>query len=343
MRCVNCGTNITGGKKKGFPSHCPGCGHKTVTRPRESGFADRQVQMAIDRVSVDGMVYFLREHVAWELLRMLRHRRLNKRWIGIGILLAAAVAATVVAVSGVSRGIVISTGILMVAIVLAFTLRSGKYPNVLDLVDEFLTVNPSPRQIRTGGHIGRGVNGEDSAGDQPDPVATGRVLVCDRRDYADFYRANNFEMQAACAVVHGGNRPSGGDAETVARLKNAAGVEVFLVHDLTPGGQAMAENIRESSHWFAGRTNVTIHDLGINGDQIDMLDKQWRPLDTIPGGGGEGMRIQGLPRGQGAELAVFRPQRLLKMTWACVEQQQPFHKVDPRRAGTDDGAAGGGG
>lgn len=341
MRCVNCGTDIKGSRGKGFPSSCPSCGHKTVTRPRESGFADRQIQMAIDRVSAEGTAYFLREHVVWELLRVLGRRaepknvRLKLAGLGVSIVLIIGLIASDL----IFLGLILMFAVLMVFVVAGVKrYLHGKNPDLMELVDAFEAVNPSPRLIKADRHTAD----RDRVEGQPDPVTTGRVLVCDRQPYVNFYQANDFEMHAACAVVHGSDRPSGRDRDVVAQLKRMPRADIFLVHDLTPRGLALAGRVRESSHWFAGCSNVTVCDLGITGNQLDILDGQWLPLTGIPGSGDAGMIIKGLPGGLGAELAVFRPQRLLNMTWQCIDQRRPFHEVDPRRAG-DDGATGGGG
>jgi len=341
MRCVNCGVDITGSKGKGFPSSCPSCGHKTVTRPRESGFADRQIQMAIDRVSAEDTVYFLREHVVWEFLRVLGRRAepknvgLKLAGFGVSIVLIIGLMAS----DQILLGLILTFVVLMVFVVAgAKRYLHGKYPDLMELVDAFEAVNPSPWLIKAGRHMAD----RDRVEGQPDPVATGRVLVCDHQAYVEFYQANDFEMHAACAVIHGSDRPSGRDRDVVAQLKRMPQADVFLVHDLTPRGLALAGRIRDSSHWFAGRSNVTVRDLGITGNQLDILDGQWRPLANIPGSGDAGMVIEGLPGGLGTELTVFRPHHLLNMTLLCIDQRRPFHEVDRRRAG-DDGAVAGGG
>jgi DNA-directed RNA polymerase subunit RPC12/RpoP len=340
MRCVKCDANITGKKGTGFPAHCPACGHQVVTRPRVSGLADRQIQIAIDRVSADGSVFFLREHAGYELQRMRRRSRKNVGWLTIGLLGLGSLAVALAAwpFFGIVAPIVIVLGWIVWAIV---RMRSDE-PDFPNLVDAFEAVNPSPCRIKTEGYDPgerRPVDGE------PDPTATGRVLICDRQAYVDFYLINEFDIRAACAVVCGRDRPSERDREVIARLKRMPDVQAFLVHDLTPHGLAMERNIRESSRWFGGRRNLGTYDLGLGADQAALLNNQLRSLSDIPGSGEGRLSAKGVPAGKGAELTIFRPARLLNMTLHCIERRKPFHEVDKRPAGDgggDGGAMGGG-
>lgn len=342
MFCVNCGADIVGGGPFPFPKNCPACGHKTVTRPKLSGLADRQIKLAFDRVSAEGKVHFLRDHVAWELMRVLGRRA--TLWRTLSVSAAAGVAFGIgITLLVTGHTLIGMSGLLGAVIILLFSsLRSLNrldYNGLLELVDEFETVNPAPLMIKPDCEYADG----GDVGGQPDPLATGRLLVCDRQLYVDFFRANDFEMHAACAVVLGAARPSEEGRKIIAHMKRMSDVKVFLVHDFTPNGVALADRVRESSRWFAGCANVTVHDLGIIDAQQDMLGAQLRPLTSIPQSGDVGIPIMAFLRGGlGSELSVFRPQRLLNMTWQSIEQCRPFHEVDPRKA-RDDGWVGGGG
>ena len=54
-----------------------------------------------------------------------------------------------------------------------------------------------------------------------------------------------------------------------------------------------------------------------------MVKRMLRPLHEIPNAGAGD--VPGLPARHGAELAVFRPARLIQLTGQCLSERVPFH------------------
>jgi hypothetical protein len=163
-----------------------------------------------------------------------------------------------------------------------------------------------------------------------------RAVICDRARTADLLLANNFHFEHNCAVLTIDGYPPGPFAMVRAMLKRNPRLQVYTLHDATPAGGRMALKLSKDPDWFAGPLRIT--DVGLRpahakgyvallstprsatvsaGDGLTAVEAQWLSHDVL-------------------ELAVFRPEYILKQVFAVMTR-----KKDRNDSGGD-GSGGGG-
>jgi hypothetical protein len=94
-----------------------------------------------------------------------------------------------------------------------------------------------------------------------------RVLVCDSVAIAQLLIANNIHFEHNCAVLSISGYPQGIFATTMAMLRRNPDLQVIALHNCSPSGVALINQLRNSPDWYLDSAQV-IFDLGILPRQI---------------------------------------------------------------------------
>jgi len=94
-----------------------------------------------------------------------------------------------------------------------------------------------------------------------------RVLVCDSVAIAQLLIANNIHFEHNCAVLSIGGYPQAIFATTMAMLRRNPDLQVIALHNCSPPGVALINQLRTSPDWYLDSTQV-IFDLGMIPRQI---------------------------------------------------------------------------
>ena len=333
MRCVRCGKDC---KYKERPlQKCPGCGGAFAFEPRKGDrFTDQAFQNAIDAVSASGKLRWGVEHLYYEICRRWNFGR-RKQWL-LGLAITAAVA---IFFPGWSK----LPGVAVAAACTVWLYRRARRPARIAGSDfdamwrQWTRTHGQPkgvivRQPAPAAAIALTAK-EADLGD----YSFDRAVICDRARTADLLLANNFHFEHNCAVLSIDGYPPGPFAMVRAMLKRNPRLQVYTLHDATPAGCRMALKLSKDPDWFAGPLRIT--DMGLRPAHA----KGYVALLSTPRsatiGAGDGLapvEAQWLSHNV-LELAVFRPEYILKQVFAAMTRKK--EKSDSG----GDGSGGGGG
>jgi hypothetical protein len=92
--------------------------------------------------------------------------------------------------------------------------------------------------------------------------------VCQHDSIAQFLIANNFHFENNCAVLSIDKYPHNIFDTVMEMLRRNPELKVYALHDASPDGIQLTHRLASDSDWFAGSSNVQIHDLGLLPRQI---------------------------------------------------------------------------
>ncbi|MBN1208074.1 MAG: hypothetical protein JXB05_24635 [Myxococcaceae bacterium] len=317
MICIRCQHDSKYSERTG--KKCPHCGGRFAFEPRENDpFTDMAVQRAIDTVSANGQVKWGVEHLYYELCR--RKKSSTK-----------GAAVFVVLFVGFGAGIAIGTAAplaLLLHVPAVFGLLWYTYQNVGNelfargafeqLWDRWGQVHGKPKGVIAR----RPPEAKPARAPEPDlgDYSFDRAVICDRARTVDLLLANNFHFENNCAVLSVGGYPQQA-FETVRRmLRRNPRLEVFVLHDNTPEGCRLAHLLANSPEWFKG-LGIRIVDVGLRplhaGPFERLLLRQNR---EVPAGGGLSAAEASWLSKHSLELAVIRPEQVLKRLFRAMNQ-----------------------
>jgi hypothetical protein len=314
MKCIKCGKEVSKSARNLSGGRCPSCYNPFVTEPLEDGLTDAAIKSAEDDVSANGRYYFLKENLQYEL-----QRKLNKSlkwfdvsaWILLPIFLMALIFAIVV--KGIFLYVTLISGLFLAA-VFFIKAKGKKSINQLDeLINKWMSVNPHEKLL-TAEKYQTSLGSKSSS--NIDEMSFNRVLICEHIETVNLLTSNLFHVRHACPVLCGAGYPEGVFADILQRLKQNPKVNVFLLHDYSPAGQAFARHIKTDPKWFGGQQRATIVDLGLNANQkklfksmtIKQIDRNKKVKET-------------------AEVALFQPATLIDLCSIAIKDGVPFDLV----------------
>ena len=95
-----------------------------------------------------------------------------------------------------------------------------------------------------------------------------RVLVCESVAIAQLLIANNIHFEHNCAVLSITGYPQAIFATTMAMLRRNPDLQVIALHNCSPAGVAVINELRTSPDWYLGSTQI-IFDMGMLPRQIE--------------------------------------------------------------------------
>ncbi|MEP6485918.1 hypothetical protein NDI43_02440 [Microcoleus vaginatus GB2-A3] len=150
-----------------------------------------------------------------------------------------------------------------------------------------------------------------------------RAIICDSDEIAQFLIANNVHFENNCAILSINGYPQSIFNTVIEMLRRNADLKVYALHNASPGGVGLVNQLRTNPEWFANQA-VTIFDLGISPRQIlatrDMFVQQSQVMAQrsrqLPDTVRQGLtaeELAWLDAGNFVELESFTPQRLLRV------------------------------
>jgi hypothetical protein len=331
LKCIHCQHDSKYQERS--DRRCPKCRHLFAFEPKQQDpLTDPAFQAAIDRVSAGGKLRFGPDNLRYELLRR-QLRRYKPR----------AIAASVFSAIGL-------LGLTGVGFLPALGLLPGAVGLVL-LYRRLRRVPPSPQHpldFDRLWHRWRQVHGAPTTLIVPRPArpfrepgpdvgnySFDRAVICDRQETVDLLLANNFHFENNCAVLSIHGYPPGAFEVVLAMLKRNPRLRVFALHDASLEGCTMAHLLVTQPAWFPG---FTVIDVGLRpghaGPFLGLYRESTQQVLAQPGVAAE--EAAWLSR-YTLELAVIRPEQVLKRLYRAIHRQD---QEDARRDARGQAASG---
>ena len=172
-----------------------------------------------------------------------------------------------------------------------------------------------------------------AAADDVTAYSFDRVLVCDSVAIAQLLIANNIHFEHNCAVLSISGYPQGIFATTMAMLRRNPDLQVIALHNCSPSGVALINQLRTSPDWYLDSAQV-IFDLGILPRQIaaargqayiqvsadSAQDARVMPPEVIKQL--SATELKWLEAGYFVDLESFAPQKLMQIVSQGIGRMQ---------------------
>lgn len=315
MICIRCG------RDSNYPDRsdkrCPGCKGEFAFEPRTGDpFTDKAFSKAIERVSSEGRVRWGVEHLYYELARAKRFRPAASV---VMLVLAAALAAVIGTIFWSFLGVISGAILLGLALLTGFSGKEARLDRELfeKLWQRWRKVHGDPKGVivrRSQAAISKGRTAEPDLED----YSFDRAVICDRARTVDLLLANNFHFENNCAVLSIGGYPPRAFATVRKMLKKNPRLIVFALHDATPAGCAMAEQLATDPEWFAGTGRVV--DVGLRPAHAPAFKGLWLRSgpEALVRSRGSSDREQRWLANWALELAVVRPEQVIKRLFRAI-------------------------
>ena len=292
MKCIQCNADNDLRDRTRNQGRCCKCKHPFAFEPTSMKaklrFTDGFFAKALADISANGTLYFTRR----QLLYLLEKRLLRKaRFIPVGCLtilvLPAMFGGFIILVSFV--GIPVWAGFIYLILFFNFGIHSleqglarfnqrfvrlKKINKRILITDAMLDIwlkrwelsNGSPARLLSPPSAPASLAPANIVNDIT-AYSFDRVLVCDSVAIAQLLIANNIHFEHNCAVLSIGGYPQAIFATTIAMLRRNPDLQVIALHDCSPSGVALINQLRTSPDWYLDSTQV-IFDLGMLPRQI---------------------------------------------------------------------------
>ena len=292
MKCIQCNADNDLRDRTRNQGRCCKCKHPFAFEPTSMKaklrFTDGFFAKALADISANGTLYFTRR----QLLYLLEKRLLRRaRFIPVGclsiLLLPAMFGGFIILVSFV--GIPVWAGFIYLILFINFGIHSleqglvrfnqrfvrlKKINKRILITDAMLDIwlkrwelsNGSPARLLSPPSAPASLVPANIVNDIT-AYSFDRVLVCDSVAIAQLLIANNIHFEHNCAVLSIGGYPQAIFATTIAMLRRNPDLQVIALHDCSPSGVALINQLRTSPDWYLDSTQV-IFDLGMLPRQI---------------------------------------------------------------------------
>jgi hypothetical protein len=286
MKCIQCNVDNNLKDRTANQGRCSNCKHpfafEPTTMKAKLRFTDGFFAKALADISANGTLYFTRK----QLLYLLEKRLLRKARIALAVLLAGLlfILAILVGMSIlVSNRLGWIVPIFMIVCAVGFIflvqrferrfLRPKKINKSVLITDAMLDLwlqqwqrfNPHPARLLPPPSAPASL--APAADDDVTTYSFDRVLVCDSVAIAQLLIANNIHFEHNCAVLSISGYPQAIFATTMAMLRRNPDLQVIALHNCSPSGVALINQLRTSPDWSLDSTQV-IFDLGMLPRQI---------------------------------------------------------------------------
>lgn len=318
MICIRCQNDSKYPERKDTKK-CPKCGGTFAFEPRDNDpFSDKAFQSAIDKVSSQGQVKWGVEHLYYEL----RRKKKSQNLFGCAVIVLPIICLALA--GGVAPWtLLVSVPITIGLIILAYNnplYASFPREQFEKMWDRWGQIHGKPKGV-----IARKPQ-DDRPARAPEPdigdYSFDRAVICDRARTVDLLLANNFHFENNCAVLSVDGYPKQA-FETVRRmLRRNPRLEVFVLHDITPEGCRLAHRLANDPEWFKGM-GVRIVDVGLRPIHAAPFKALLEERNTaIPSGGGISTQEAAWLSRHRLELAVIRPEQIVKRLFRAMSQSQ---------------------
>jgi len=286
MKCIQCNADNDLRDRTRNHGRCCKCKHpfafEPTTMKAKLRFTDGFFAKALADISANDTLYFTRRQLLYLLeKRLLRKARIVPAgclylliilagFVGIGILVPKRL-------GGFLPIYLIFSTIFIVSLAVMFErsfLRPKKINKRILITDAMLDIwlkrweqfNGSPARLLSPPSAPASLAIAD-VGYDITAYSFDRVLVCDSVAIAQLLIANNIHFEHNCAVLSIGGYPQAIFATTMAMLRRNPDLQVIALHNCSPPGVALINQLRTSPDWYLDSTQV-IFDLGMIPRQI---------------------------------------------------------------------------
>jgi len=367
MKCIQC--DLDSNLKDRIANHgrCKYCKHPFAFEPTlmeaKIRFTDGFFAKALADVSTNGTLYFTRG----QLLYLLKKRLVRKaRFARAGCVTYLILVSTIGLIGNGLPGLVaplVSMGpwIFIPFVVISFFLflslcnqyipamwlrwsdRRPQQPkniakgisiteSVVDIwLQQWQRFNPPPTRLLPPPSIPASL--APAVADDVTAYSFDRVLVCESEAIAQLLIANNVHFEHNCAVLSISGYPQAIFATTMAMLRRNPDLQVIALHNCSPSGVALINELRTSPDWYLDSGQV-IFDLGMLPRQvaaarghayIQISDKFARDARSMPQKVRQSLtatELKWLEAGYFVDLESFAPQKLMHIVSQGIGRMQ---------------------
>lgn len=330
MKCIHCGNDAKLKDRAG--GKCPTCGRLFAFEPTGTDkFTDRGFQRALEKVSAGGRVKFT--------LGQLQHQadlaQLQPSMVGSYMGMMA------LTVLLVSLGFVFPLLWLLVPVApLWWWLQRRRQVPVVGLT-RGQTEAALERWQRAHGRVDglvrpHGARPHRQVNDELLEYSFERAVITDTPETAEVLLANDFHFENSCAVLSVTGHPVHAFKVVLQMLRRNPELQVFVLHDCTPGGCELAYNLANSEKWFKGIG--TVRDVGLRPAQVDAMKLRRSPeSEACPPHPSLTEAERAWLSQWKAELAALPPEQLIKRLYREMTRPVGLQRSDGSDGGGGDG------
>jgi hypothetical protein len=284
MKCIQCNVDNNLKDRTANQGRCSNCKHPFAFEPTSMEgnlkFTDGFFAKALADISANGTLYFTRKQLLYLLEKRLA-RKFSSGMIKAGYFFVALLGFVILSISGL--GAIVLGYLFLIGVVIPFILRRwppkrrlqqlleiSKFITITDaMLDDWLQqwqrFNPPPTRLLPPPSASASL--APAAADDVTAYSFDRVLVCDSVAIAQLLIANNIHFEHNCAVLSISGYPQAIFATTMAMLRRNPDLQVIALHNCSPSGVALINELRTSPDWYLDSGQV-IFDLGLLPRQV---------------------------------------------------------------------------
>lgn len=164
-----------------------------------------------------------------------------------------------------------------------------------------------------------------------------RVVVCDRPEIAQVLISNNFHFENNCAILTINGYPQSIFDTTMAMLPRNPDLKVYVLHDCSPAGVQIVQQLRSEESWFPDPA-IPIIDVGILPRQIINNLDVMTPQSNESSQAAQRLsteraslnpdELAWLEAGCYLELESFSPQKLIQILHRAINESRELAVVE---------------
>lgn len=164
-----------------------------------------------------------------------------------------------------------------------------------------------------------------------------RVVVCDRPEIAQVLISNNFHFENNCAILTINGYPQSIFDTTMAMLRRNPDLKVYVLHDCSPAGVQIVQQLRSEESWFPDPA-IPIIDVGILPRQIINNLDVMTPQSNESSQAAQRLsteraslnpdELAWLEAGCYLELESFSPQKLIQILHRAINESRELAVVE---------------
>jgi len=198
--------------------------------------------------------------------------------------------------------------------------KADNYYQCQSCINQWKAINPIAKMLPPP----RDLNASAAVSPDVSAYSFDRLVVCDRPEIAQFLIANNFHFENNCAVLSVTGYPQSIFDTIMQMLRRNPDLKVYALHDCTPRGIGLVNQLRTSPNWFQN-SSVIIIDIGLlprqiiaAGDSMLVLNSSEYARDAVqlPPEIRQNLfseELEWLEAGNFVELESLIPQRLIQL------------------------------
>ena len=349
MKCVHCGRESTRSERV-REGECPSCKRRFALDPADDKLSDKAFQSALDSVSSEGTVGFVKANLHHAVARRLPRPPRTGSFGGLGFLFGGlgglflglsldsgqgGMVATL-APTGLVLGLVFGliTGSVATTKLPALTLSRSEFDS---MYAKWVKLNGAPKRLlRPMGHVPL----SPELAEELESYSFDRVVICDRHDTVDLLVGNDFHFENNCAVISADGYPRHAFSTIRRMIRQNPRIEVFVLHDATAEGCRLATSIRNDRAWFGGQA-VKVYDVALRPNQArTQTTVLWGESQSVFAGSGITAEEAVWLSKYRMEVAAIRPEQLIKRLFRAMHAMPQGIETSGFSTSGDSGSSG---